>query len=60
MKVRLTQPWKVWSTGHVFPDMPDNLAMELFRLHRAELVTDEPRQRGKSAGLRAGRDYVTR
>ncbi len=62
MKIRLLKPWKIWSTDHVIPDMPDNVATDLIRRGYAESVPDlrdtvAPRKR---PGMRAGADYVTR
>lgn len=61
MKVRLIQPWKIWSPGHEFPDMPPNVAGELIRRKIAEEVADLVVQSARRrAGMRADRDYVTR
>lgn len=60
MKVRLLQAWKIWPEGHEFPDMPPNVASDLIRRKIAEEVAVVEVPARKRAGMRAGRDYVTR
>lgn len=63
MKVRLLKPWKQWSLGHEFPDMPANQAQVLIGRGLAEEIVPTLREKsGKSsrAGMRAGHDYITR
>lgn len=65
MKVRLTQPWRQWSKGHVFTDMPGGQGRAMIDRGVAEEVVAEvePEQKAlRSPADRAlrRRDIVTR
>lgn len=52
-QIKLIKPWKIWSSGHVIENMPDNIATSL--ISRGVAILAAPK-----AAMRAGRDYVTR
>ena len=57
MKIRLMKPWKNWSAGYVFTDMPPGLAASLIALKTGVEVVEDMRSQietGKKKG------YVTR
>jgi hypothetical protein len=56
MKIELLRAWKSWGVGHVFTDMPPNVAASLI----AAGVGREQQKSPAREALRAGVDYVTR
>jgi hypothetical protein len=53
-KIKLLKAWRIWSAGHIIPEMPENISASLVARGIAEIV-NKP-----SAAMRAGRDYITR
>lgn len=58
MKVRLTQPWRQWSKGYVFADMPGGQGRTMIDRGIAEEVVAEGEQEQKA--LRAPADRALR
>jgi hypothetical protein len=54
--VRLKKPWKKWPSGHVFTEMPENVATALTKRGIGERVTTPPARKI----LHANRGYETK
>lgn len=56
--ITLKKSWKIWSPGHVIPDMPDNQAALLIARGIAEPHAAAPVTVREA--MRAGKDYITK